>query len=157
MGPQFLKKSFLGAGIFIVIGILGGLYAFLVNLSAENSGSKLRYLEISNNRFEIEIADTVLARRRGLSGRDFLAENKGMLFIFGDVAVRSFWMAGMKFSLDIVWIKDDKVIGFEENAPPVLGIGVPLYYSPEPVDKVLEINAGLVKKLGIKAGDMIKF
>ena len=47
------------------------------------------------------------------------------------------------------------VVGFSENLPPATGSSTQIYNSPEPADKVLEINAGLVKKLGIKIGDAV--
>ena len=92
---------------------------------------------------------------RGLSGRANLPENQGMFFIFPDLANRTFWMSGMKFSLDIIWIKDDQVVGMAENLPPAAS-GDPIFYSSSgAVNKVLEINAGLVKKLGLKIGDKV--
>ena len=69
-------------------------------------------------------------------------------------------MKEMNFDIDLLWIDDNKVIGFEKNmlAPDK---DTPLnellkYTSLQPVDKVLEINSGLIEKLGIKTGDIIE-
>lgn len=112
--------------------------------------------------WNIELATTTVAQARGLSYRASLGANDGMLFIFDHPGVQSFWMIGMNFPLDIIWIGDDgvggsKVLGFAENVPaPAPGTptwSLPTYSSPAGVDKVLEVNAGSVAKYGIKAGD----
>ncbi|MBI4992235.1 MAG: DUF192 domain-containing protein [Candidatus Harrisonbacteria bacterium] len=150
-----LKKIFVSLGLFTVVVVLGGLYGLL--LGNRDRREEFKTLIIGTNKFEIEIADNALEQAHGLSGRDFLADDRGMLFVFADLSVRSFWMAGMKFPLDIIWIKGDKVVGFSENLPLASAANVKIYYSPESIDKVLEINAGLVNKLGIRAGDVIGF
>ena len=64
-------------------------------------------------------------------------------------------MPDMRFPLDIIWIKGNEIVGILENVSPA-GFGeLEIYYPPEPVDKVLEINAGLADKLNIKIGDGI--
>jgi len=64
-------------------------------------------------------------------------------------------MPDMHFSLDIVWIRGDDVVGISENVPPA-GFGEPeIYYPPEEIDKVLEINAGSAKKFALKIGDIL--
>lgn len=148
-----MKKIFLSASAFIFLIVFGILSLFL--LKDKNKKEYLSVLEIGNNKFEIEIVENAIAQARGLAGRPNLPENKGMFFVFNGQAVRNFWMAGMKFPLDIVWIRGEEVISFSENLPPAAGLDFPVYSSPEPADKVLEINAGLVKKLGIKIGDRI--
>ena len=148
------KKIFIGFGIFILVVAGGGLYGFLAK--EEDAATPIfRKLKIGAAVFQMEIVGTSAEQTRGLSGREKLEENQGMLFIFPNKAVRSFWMAGMKFPLDIIWISGNKIIGISENLPPATAMNAPIYSSPEPVDKVLEINAGLAEKLGIKVGDII--
>ncbi len=118
------------------------------------------HIVIDSATFDIEIASTTIEQARGLSYREGLAENAGMLFLFGSYHSYGFWMKDMHFPLDMIWIKGDTIIGFSENAVPQPGTplwGLKLYYPSEPVDTVLEVNAGTVKKYGIKAGDMVKF
>ncbi len=147
-----IKRILVSISAFIFLIVFGALSLFL--LKDKNKKEHLPVLEIGNNKFEVEIADNVILQARGLSGRESLPENKGMLFIFDRLAIQNFWMAGMKFPLDIIWIRGDKVAGFAENVPPAAGIPK-IYPSSEPVDKVLEVNAGLVGKLKIKTGDRI--
>lgn len=131
----------------------GGLTRFLLMPPLPLSATQI--LEVGQNKFLVEIADEPSEHSRGLSGRKNLPENQGMFFIFPDAAVLSFWMSGMKFSLDIVWIRSDEIIGFSENLPTASGSDYPFYSPPAPADKVLEINAGLVKKMGLKIGDRV--
>ncbi len=147
-----VKRIFIGISAFIFLIALGILSAFL--LKDKNKKEHLSILEIGNNKFEIEIADNAISQARGLAGRLNLPENKGMLFVFNGLAIRNFWMAGMKFPLDIIWIRGDSVVGFSENLTPASSVPE-IYSSSEPIDKVLEINAGLVNKLGIKIRDRI--
>lgn len=104
----------------------------------------------------VELADTSEKQRRGLSGRDRLAENAGMLFLFPAPAQQTFWMKDMKFPLDIIWLRGQWVLGFVENAQPSAGDSIPTFTSPPNTDVVLEVSAGTVQRLGIKAGDVIE-
>lgn len=122
--------------------------------------------------FRVEVASTTLEKSRGLSGRDSLDESNGMFFIFDTPSNYGFWMKDMKFPIDIIWIKgspsqvlpgktwEGKVAGVSENAAPEPGKpfwSMKIYYPPEPVDRALEVNAGDVKRYGIKAGDQVSF
>ncbi len=110
---------------------------------------------------KIEVAQTEEERRVGLSNRDSLNEDSGMLFAFDKNDVRpSFWMKDMKFPIDIIWINDGKITQITSNAPTVVE-GTPdnkisLFLPHDTVDYVLEVNAGLSKKWGTKIGDSIK-
>lgn len=92
-----------------------------------------------------EIADSDALRQRGLGYRDGLAPGTAMLFVFGGPSVHTFWMKGMRFCLDIVWIETGTIRGAAENACPVPGasdVDLPRYPSPEPVTYVLEVPGG---------------
>jgi uncharacterized membrane protein (UPF0127 family) len=101
-----------------------------------------------------EIAKTPAAREQGLSGRARLDEDRGMLFVYGDHAERTYWMKGMRFPIDIVWIDRGKVIGVERDAPVPQG-EVPLYNSGGPADHVLEVPAGWAARHGVERGDAV--
>src|SRR5581483_9076382 len=98
---------------------------------------------IGSHTFQVEIASTTLQKTLGLSGRDGLGDGEGMLFLFSDSpGVQNFWMKDMKFSIDIIWIAGNKVVGFAEDAAPQPGVplwGLKIYSSPDYVDKVLEV------------------
>ncbi len=112
--------------------------------------------------FVVDVADTYELRRQGLSGRGDLAREVGMWFDMGGTANASFWMRGMRFPIDIVWISDDLVVtGVAERLPfPEQGTpasALPTYSSGVPIRFVLEINAGLAEELGIGEGSVVTF
>lgn len=87
-----------------------------------------------------------------------MAEGEGMLFIFPKADRYGIWMKEMKFPIDIIWIQGDRILGFTENAVPEPGTRdreLAIYYPPAVIDKVLEVNAGLVGRFGLKVGGVI--
>ena len=147
--------------IFIVI-LLGGLFLTIKKLKPDYEILKIEILnpvtQLVKLRGEVEIADTILKRTKGLSGRESLAENQGMLFLFAKPSKYSFWMAGMNFPLDIIWINGNKIVDISKNIQAPKNTGrLPVIISPSTkIDKVLELSAGAVEKFNIKIGDEIK-
>jgi uncharacterized membrane protein (UPF0127 family) len=104
---------------------------------------------------DIEIAETSYETETGLMYRKGMEEYQGMLFIFEDIRLHNFYMKNTEFPLDIVYIKDNMTIAsFQENAQPLDEKSLP---SKVPVQYVLELNAGLVQKWGLKVGDSVVF
>lgn len=107
------------------------------------------------SKLNIEIADNEYETETGLMYRQDMAENQGMLFVFPDQAMHSFYMKNTEFPLDIIFIKSDmSVASFQENAQALSEASLP---SKVPVQYVLEVNAGLVEKWGLKVGDKIEY
>lgn len=111
---------------------------------------------------QAELALTPDERSLGLGGRESLAPDAGMLFVYPDEQPRTFWMKDTRVPLDFVWISADRrVIGFVENVPPPApgtpDSDLPLYSSPAPVPYVLEVNAGAVARAGVQVGDAVTF
>lgn len=115
---------------------------------------------VGDTKIRVEIADTQGQRNKGLGGRESLAQDEGMLFIFDRQDKYPFWMKGLKFPLDIIWIAGDKVVDIFPNVPPPTAgqkdETLLIYQSKIPIDKVLEVNSGTVDRLKIKIGDTIK-
>lgn len=100
---------------------------------------------VGETELQAEIADTPQLQQRGLGYRDELAPGTAMLFVFEDASVQTFWMKGMRFCLDIVWIEAEQVIGAAENVCPMPNADtadLPRYSSGVPVRYVLEVPAG---------------
>ena len=95
----------------------------------------------------------------GLMGRECMGDREGMLFIHEAEGIPRYWMRGMVMSLDMVWIDADGVVAeVSANLPPAPEGTVPeIYFSPRPILYVLEINAGLAQKVGIRAGSQARF
>jgi uncharacterized protein len=103
------------------------------------------------HKFVIELASKQSERDRGLMHRNTLAPDRGMLFDFHTEQPEKFWMRNTFIPLDILFIRaSGEIIFIAENTTPHSDAPVgPL----QPVQAVLEL---LVKRLGIKAGDMVQ-
>ncbi len=103
----------------------------------------------------IEIAETEYETQTGLMYRKNMDDSAGMLFIFPDERMHSFYMKNTHIALDILFIRGDlTVANIARNTKPLDETGIP---SAEPVQYVLEINAGMSERWGIEPGDRIQF
>lgn len=125
--------------------------------SIRRDESEIKYLELGANKITVELARTQLEHYRGLSGRDKLCDDCGMLFVFPEPRKTAFVMRDMKFPLDMIGIREGKVVAVDENAQPENGTDLTVYQNREAVDYVLEVNAGTVEKLKIKIGNELSF
>jgi uncharacterized membrane protein (UPF0127 family) len=146
--------------LFVVVLVFGVFYFWRIVLSKEpNPLLTKSQLHVGNAIFTVEMATTTVEQARGLSFRSNLANGTGMLFPFSP-GIQNFWMKDMNFSIDIIWISGNKVVGFAQNAAPQPGVplwGLTIYTSPDGVDNVLEVNAGVVAKDNIAIGDPVVF
>jgi hypothetical protein len=84
-----------------------------------------------------------------------MEKNQGMLFIFPNEAMHSFYMKNTEFPLDIIYIDaNQKIASFQKNAQPYDESGLT---SKVPIKYVLEVNAGLSDEMGLQVGDSISF
>jgi len=109
----------------------------------------------------VEVAATAAKRAQGLGDRDSLPEGAGMLFDMERDVMPAFWMKGMRFALDLVWVDAGRrVIGVTPNVPPQPGVGdrdLHRYKPPGPVRYVIEVNAGAAQRLGLVEGTQLSF
>lgn len=110
---------------------------------------------INGHEFIVEVAVSFNEQAKGLSYRQVLPENRGMLFLFPKKATYPFWMKEMNFGLDMLWLDGDKIVDITKKANPSKEAEPPLIRPRTKVDKVLEINAGLCDKFNIAIGDTI--
>ncbi|MBI2563480.1 MAG: DUF192 domain-containing protein [candidate division NC10 bacterium] len=93
----------------------------------------------------VEIARKPEEHIRGLSGRPGLKPGHGMLF----------WMKDMRFSLDIVWIRDGRIVKIEKHAPPLTPTRPERIYTAM-ADLVLEVPAGFTDRKRIRVGNTVQ-
>lgn len=97
---------------------------------------------------------------QGLSGREDIGSD-GMLFIFSQPQTPGFWMKDMKFDLDLIWMRNNKIVEITENlaAPnPMTSVSVlPKYKPQQTIDMVLEVEAGMVAEWQLQPGDELVF
>lgn len=108
-----------------------------------------------------EVAVTPDESALGLGYRDSLFERGGMLFDLHSTTVPTFWMKGMRFPLDMIWIGEDKkVASITANVSPEPGVPdeqLKRYSPASPVRYVLEVNAGAAAMFGIAPGSQMTF
>jgi hypothetical protein len=162
------KKHFIIIILSVIIAVFV-ILLFLYNSTDLNTTLSQNYIKgylrkdtvitIGKNNLSVEFAKTPQEISKGLSGKNILAENEGMLFIFPVKIYPEFWMIDMNFDLDIIWISDNKIVYIHESVPaPSPGQNpkeLPLYRPTEPVNYVLEVNAGYAKKNNVNVGDNV--
>ena len=92
-------------------------------------------VEIRDARIEIEIADDQDAQALGLGERETLPWNRGMLLVYEEPTRVAIWMKGMRFDIDIVWIRDGRIIDMTWRAPHATPEPLPVYYPREAADR----------------------
>ena len=98
----------------------------------------------------VEVARTTEERRRGLMFREKLAADHGMLFVFAEEQVQSFWMRNTKISLDLLFIaQSGRIVGIIRKAEPMNESSLSV---PTPAMYVIEVNAGFADEHGVKPG-----
>lgn len=112
--------------------------------------------------FPAELAVAPEERSQGLAGRESLPPGTGMLFVFESLSASTFWMAGMLFPLDFVWIsRECTVVDFTLGALAVPAgtdaSQIPILRSSESASFTFEINAGEAEAHGLAVGDEVRF
>jgi uncharacterized membrane protein (UPF0127 family) len=143
--------------IHYVILILGAIVAvlFLVLLFLhEKNGIYNQTLMAGATAIPVSIADTDATREQGLSGTASLPITDGKLFVFDQPSSYGFWMKDMSYGLDFVWIDSSmKIVGI---TPDVAANTYPqIFYPPQPVQYVLEVNAGFATKNNLTIGEQL--
>lgn len=110
------------------------------------------------------VAETMLEQldlTRGMMFRDSLASDRGMLFVYGKSQKTPFWMYQVRLPLDIVWMdRNRRVVEIVPSAQPCTAkksSECPLYGGHEDALYILELNAGMAAKQGLKTGDVLLF
>lgn len=111
-------------------------------------------VELGDAPLRVEPLYTFEAQKQGLTGRDSLPEDAGLLYIFQmDDAGRLFGTKGMKFPIDIIWVNNERtVVHISKNVPRDFDGDLKSLW---PARYVLEVNGGYADTHGIDVGDTI--
>jgi uncharacterized membrane protein (UPF0127 family) len=105
-----------------------------------------------------ELAVTEAQRARGLMNRTSVLPDQGMLFVFEQDGVHSFWMKNTLVALDILWLdRDHRIIHIERQVPPCPGDPCPSYGLGRPARYVLELKGGQAAAFGLNLQDRLDF
>ncbi len=115
-------------------------------------------IEIGEAVIKVEIADTPEAWEIGLSGRSELAEGSGMLFVYKQAQILSFWMKDTTIPLSIGFFDANQVLleTKDMNPPSQSSKKLPIYKSNRPALYALEVPQGWFKRHEIKPGMRFK-
>lgn len=133
----------------------------MFQLSVSGAEAKMPIAKIGKNEVKLEVAATPEEITRGLMFRTSMPKDQGMVFLFQPPRPVKFWMFQCFISLDMLFIKDGKIVKISENVPPCKSKD-PKECATYPeeevlVSEVVEVNAGYCKEHDIKEGDTVTF
>lgn len=107
-------------------------------------------ISIRDQTIEVEVANTLSSRSQGLMFRDSMPKDHGMLFVYPNNEVRSFWMLDTRIPLSIAFIDPNGEILHIENLKPMARDSTSSVYKAQ---YALEMNKGWFAENGIVVGD----
>ena len=104
--------------------------------------------------FAVAVADDPAERSQGLMNVPEMATMSGMFFVYLNVQRVTFWMRNTLIGLDMIFAgPDGAILSIHENAVP---LDETVINGGDGVQYVLEVNAGMVARLGINIGDSLQ-
>jgi poly-gamma-glutamate synthesis protein (capsule biosynthesis protein) len=142
---NFSKETMIGGGAEVYIknkkieNIYFRKFYLNNNFQIENMSERLMPYELENKIYLLREAKTPEEWQKGLMFVKKPIDYDGMIFIFSDKQIRSFWNKNTFLDLEVYWLDDDKIIGKEELPSIVKTKTVKIITSSLPVNKVVEI------------------
>ncbi|MFC1780406.1 DUF192 domain-containing protein [Patescibacteria group bacterium] len=152
------QKTFIKITILTAFLLLLTIVILFLNTRKKSEEVSANSLQITTDSqtltLQVELAQTAQELSNGLMNRTNLCENCGMLFIFPDERVRSFWMKNTLISLDIIFADNEGIIvHIAENSE--VNQTDEKYSSIHPVKYILEVNAGYSERNDVTTGNKI--
>ncbi len=122
--------------------------------------SEMRFIKLFIHDFEfnVEVAETEEQKMKGLMFRKSIPKDYGMIFIYEDEDFRAMWMKNTLIPLDLVFLNAEReVVQIIPDVPPCKNDPCETYPSKKKAKFVLELNAGMSKRMKLKSGDIIFF
>lgn len=112
---------------------------------------------INERVINLEVARTPQQQAMGLMFREALPDDRGMFFPFEEARIARFWMNNVPVALDMIFVKEGKVVEVT-TAPPCDSEpqDCPLYGPDTIVDGVIELRGGRANELELATGDAIE-
>lgn len=136
--------------IFVALLVGIGWYFYDKNRQSVETGEFV----IGGRSLTVEIADSLPKQIQGLSGREELCDDCGMIFTYDRPKFQTFTMKGMRFPLDMIFIEGGRIAEIREGIRyPEAGEEPQVVTSTVQADMVLEVNSGFSRTHGLKVGD----
>ena len=142
--------------LVVVVFLVAGFFLIKNNSSKNVEVNQIHFVKIAGKILKVDLALTSEEQERGLSGRNELKEDEGMLFVFDYINKHPFWMKDMNFAIDIIWIGENlQVVYIKKNAQPE---SYPeTFIPPQDAEYVLEVLASFSEKNNLRVGDEVEF
>ncbi len=149
------KRGFRAAAVMGLTFLAAGILAFC---RAPEKDRFVRVFFPDGGSVMAELAVTEAERARGLMFREKVPPDQGMLFVFEEGGLYSFWMKNTLVPLDILWLgQDRRIVHIAADVPPCTAEPCPTYGPDTPASFVLELKAGEARARGLKTGDRLEF
>jgi uncharacterized membrane protein (UPF0127 family) len=121
--------------------------------SAFSKEESFLFLILKEKKIKVEVVRSEGEKAKGLMFRESLEKEEGMLFVYEQEEILSFWMKNTRIPLSIAFIdKSGKILDIQDMEP----FSLKSHISARPAQYALEMNQGWFKKNGIKVGDVVK-
>lgn len=146
------SKKIITAVIVILIILVILLNYVSSELYSLKHWNPIKRVFFKNTFIKAEIVGTTEKIERGLAGRKELPEGRGMLFVMPKDEFQRFWMKGMQFPIDIIWVERGRVIGCEKNISPE---DERIFTSPSLANAVIEVGEGFCDRFDVQTNDQV--
>lgn len=148
-----MKKALV---LVLLVLVVGSLSFFIFGSKNKDIPLSSGSISLCKTQVSYGLADSDNERKRGLSGRSGISEGEGLLFVFKEPTIPSFWMKDMNFPIDIVWIDENKkIVDITED------FSIDSYpQTKSPVSKIsyaLEVRSGFAKDHHCIIGSAVEF
>lgn len=150
------QPNLLGRGLIMLVlslAVIAQLYC--------QAGRRDKFIKVylpGGQEITAELAVSPAERERGLMFRDSLEQDQGMLFVFEEEDLYSFWMKNTLIPLDIIWLNSHRqIVHIEKNVPPCTEDPCPGYRPRQPALYVLELKAGQAEANNLQLYQRLSF
>ncbi len=135
---------------------LGLIVVFIVLSKSLSNLSDTIPVNVAGYVIEASLADSPTEQKTGLVGRQSLTDQEGMVFVFPSSFERDFWMKDMSMAIDLIWVDGGKIVGLIDHLEPQTSPPFTYYHSPQPVDMVVEVASGWIKRHDLQIGQNVR-
>lgn len=126
--------------------VLASLLAWSPLLLADSHWREIT-LTIGARELVAEIAATSDERSLGLMNREFMAENRGMVFVFEQPGYHCFWMRNTLIPLTVLFLDAEQRIVQTNDMQP---LSEQVHCAQQPAHFALEVNQGWLQRQGLQ-------
>lgn len=137
-----------------LIAVLVFLTGFAVVRAEERSEPLTIVTSSGAHEFRVEVARTMSDRAQGLMHRRSMPQDHGMLFDFGVEDTIAMWMKNTLIPLDMIFLSRHGLV--TSVATDAVPFSEAVISSNGPAYAVIELNAGVARKIGIAPGDRVQ-